>query len=405
MGYTNSVTQYSGLSQALGALTNVLESLLNVVPGLGLGDLITILLEKALPLGNLIPTGYLEPHINDCTVENLVGTVGQNNTECNGGFVGLQIGTQMENCIVKDSDYIIKTANYGGGFAGVERDAVVQGTLDGLGVDLFDVTQITSKLNGMDNFQTESLFRECRIENSTVTINGGNYLGGFAGVMAASYAIDCDIKGTVSNPLTVDGTGSNIGGFAGEATIGWANSIGKNETDNNSLLSVVRQVATGLLSSDSSANKKLLALVGLVPSAMMGCQIDMSTVNVSGGGSFVGGIVGNGEGILLTESSAAYMNKLTYWEESNLTQKTERENYLKNLESVTAGGDYVGGIAGEVGAVSLAGVLDSAVSAGSFLIFTVSKVTVTGIDTGYTVISDGSYPDEDIKGDFAAGGF
>lgn len=34
-------------------------SLLNVVPGLGLGDLITILLEKALPLGNLIPTGYL----------------------------------------------------------------------------------------------------------------------------------------------------------------------------------------------------------------------------------------------------------------------------------------------------------------------------------------------------------
>ena len=317
----------------------------------------------------------------------------------------MQIGTQMENCIVKDSDYIIKTANYGGGFAGVERDAVVQGTLDGLGVDLFDVTQITSKLNGMDNFQTESLFRECRIENSTVTINGGNYLGGFAGVMAASYAIDSDIKGTVSNPLTVDGTGSNIGGFAGEATIGWANSIGKNETDNNSLLSVVRQVATGLLSSDSSANKKLLALVGLVPSAMMGCQIDMSTVNVSGGGSFVGGIVGNGEGILLTESSAAYMNKLTYWEESNLTQKTERENYLKNLESVTAGGDYVGGIAGEVGAVSLAGVLDSAVSAGSFLIFTVSKVTVTGIDTGYTVISDGSYPDEDIKGDFAAGGF
>ena len=59
VGYTNSVTQYSGLSQALGALTNVLESLLNVVPGLGLGDLITILLEKALPLGNLIPTGYL----------------------------------------------------------------------------------------------------------------------------------------------------------------------------------------------------------------------------------------------------------------------------------------------------------------------------------------------------------
>ena len=405
VGYTNGVTQYSGLSQALGALTNVLESLLNVIPGLGLGDLITILLENSLPLGKLIPTGYLEPHINNCTVENLTGTVGQTDTDSSGGFVGLQIGTQMENCAVKNSDYIISAANYGGGFAGVERDAVVQGTLDGLGVDLLNVSQIVSDLASMDNFQTESLLRECRIENSTVTVSGGNYLGGFVGAMAASYAIDCDVKGTVSNPLKVDGTGSNIGGFAGAATIGWANSIGKNESGDNSLLSVVRQVATSLLSSDAGSNKKLLSLVGLVPSAIMGCQTDMSTVNVSGNGSFVGGILGNGEGILLTESSAAYMNQLTYWEELNLTEKTERENYLKNLESVISGGNYVGGAVGEVGAVSLAGVLDSAVSAGSFLSFTVSKVTVTGIDTGYTVISDGSYPNENIKGDFVSGGF
>ena len=402
VGYTNGVTQYSGLSQALGTLTNVLESSLNVIPGLGLGDLITILLQNALPLGKLIPTGYLEPHINTCTVENLVGTVGQNNTECNGGFVGLQIGTQMEHCAVKDSDYTVWATNYGGGFSGLARDAVVQGTLDGLGIDLFDVTQITSKLNDMNNFQTESLLQECCIENSAVTVNGGNYLGGFAGAMAASYAIDCDIRGTVSNPLTVSGSGSNIGGFAGEATIGWANSIGKNESNDNSLLSVVRQVAASLLSSEASANQKLLSLVGLVPSAIMGCQIDMSSVNVSGGGSFVGGIVGKGEGILLTESSAAFMNKLTYWEENNLTEKTERLNYLNHLESVTAGGDYAGGVTGEAGAVSLAGVLNSAVSAGSFLSFSVSKVTVTGIDTGYTVISDGTAASAD--GDFVAGG-
>ena len=403
VGYVNGMTEYSGLSKALGSLTTFLSRLLNIIPGLGLGDLITILLDKAVPLRNLIPTGYLEPHIKNCTVENLGGTVGQTDTNSSGGFVGSQIGTQIENCAVKNSDYIIEAANYGGGFSGAERDAIVQGTLDGLGVDLLSISQILSDILGSDNFQTESMLKECRIENSTVTVNGGSYLGGFVGAMAASYAIDCDIKGTVSNPLKVSGTGSNIGGFAGEATIGWANSIGKNEADNISLLSVVRQVLTGVLSSDSSANKKLLALVGLVPSAIMGCQTDMSTVNVSGGNSFVGGIVGNGEGILLTESSAAYMNKLTYWE--NLTEKTERENYLTNLESVISGGNYVGGAAGEVGAVSLAGVLDSAVSAGSFLSFTVSKVTVTGIDTGYTVISNGNYSNENIKGDFVSGGF
>lgn len=402
VGYTNGVTEYSRLSQVLGVLTDVLTSLLNAIPGLGLGDLITILLQNALPLSKLIPTGYLEPHIHHCTVENLSGTVGQSNTNSSGGFVGLQIGTQIENSSIKNSTYIIYAANYGGGFAGVERDAVIQGTLDGLGVDLLDVTQITSSLSGMNNFQTQSLLRECYIENSAVTVNGQHDLAGFSGVMAASYAIDCDIKGTVSHPLTVSGTGSHIGGFVGEATIGWANSIGKDASDDKSLLSVVRQVATGLLSSEAGANQKLLALVGLVPSAVMGCQMDMSTVNVSGN-SYVGGMAGNGQGIYLTESSTEYMNQLTYWEVNPLTEKNGRENDLNHLESVMAHGDYVGGAVGDVDAVSLAGVLDSAVSAGSFVGFTVSKVTVTGIDTGYTVISDGT--DANAEGNFVAGGF
>ena len=159
VGYVNGMTEYSGLSQALGSLTTFLSNLLNIVPGLGLGDLITILLDKAVPLGNLVPTSYLEPHINNCTVENLSGTVGQNDTKCNGGFFGMQIGTQAENCIVKDSNYIVKAADYGGGLAGVERDAVVQGTLDGLGIDLQKVTQILSDILSSNNFQTESLLK------------------------------------------------------------------------------------------------------------------------------------------------------------------------------------------------------------------------------------------------------
>ena len=404
VGYTNGVTEYSGLSRALGALTNVLESLLNVIPGLGLGDLITILLENALPLGNLIPTGYYEPHINGCTVENLGGTVGQSDTNSNGGFVGLQIGTQIESCAVKNSDNIVNAAIYGGGFSGVARDAEVSGTLDGLGLDLTN-PQLLQSLDAIDNFETESLLMECSIEDSTITVNGGGYLGGFAGALAASYSIDCDIKGTVSNPLTVSGTGNSIGGLAGEATIGWLNSIGKNDTsgNNSSLLSVVKQLGTGLLSENSNPNQKLLSLIGLVPSAIMGCHIDTGRVNVFGGGSYIGGIVGRGQGVFLTESSAEYMSKLTYWESGDLSGKTARDNYLTNLESVTAGGDYVGGVAGEVETISMAGVLDGALSAGSFVSFTVSRVTVTGVDEGYTVLSDGTAAGAD--GDFVAGGF
>lgn len=56
VGYTEGVTEYDGLSKALGVTVNALSSLLNAIPGLGLGDLITILLDNALPVGSLIPT-------------------------------------------------------------------------------------------------------------------------------------------------------------------------------------------------------------------------------------------------------------------------------------------------------------------------------------------------------------
>lgn len=53
---------------------DALSSLLNAIPGLGLGDLITILLDNALPIGSLIPTGYKNVNIKNCHVENLAAT-------------------------------------------------------------------------------------------------------------------------------------------------------------------------------------------------------------------------------------------------------------------------------------------------------------------------------------------
>lgn len=411
VGYSDGVTHYDGLSNALGGITDFLSSLLNVIPGLGLGDLITILLENGLPLGDLIPTGFYEPHIKNCTVDGLTDDIGQSDTDNNGGFVGLQVGTEIEDCTIQNSDYTVKAASLGGGFSGVARDAEVKGTLNDLGVDVIDENEIFSRINeNLDNigeFQTQSLLRNCVIDGSEVTVQGGEFLGGFAGALAASYAIDCSITGDDFDTLTVAGTGDHIGGFVGEATLGWFNSIGKdaaNQND-NSLLAVVRQLGTGLLSSSNEGqNQKLLSLVGLVPSAIMGCQIDAGSVKVSGR-EYVGGILGRGQGVYLTESSADYMNQLSFWSQENdhITNKTARNNVLNDLESVTATGNFAGGVAGELETVSLAGVLDGTLSAGSFKSFTVSKVSVNGVDGGYDVKTTGTA--EDLDGDYAGGGF
>ena len=88
IGYSEGITQYSGLSQALGVTVDALSSLLNAIPGLGLGDLITILLDNALPVGNLIPTGYIAPKLKNCTVNGLTGDVGTTAANMAGGFVG-----------------------------------------------------------------------------------------------------------------------------------------------------------------------------------------------------------------------------------------------------------------------------------------------------------------------------
>lgn len=408
VGYSEGVTQYSKLSEALGDVSTTLATILNVVPALGLGDLITILLKNALPLKNLIPTGYINPVFNKCTVENLEGTIGHVNnndvadTNYAGGFVGVQIGTQITSCEIKDSNYTVKAAQYGGGFSGISRDAEVEGTLNSLGIDIVDESQIGDALeNLLENlgyvgkFQTQSLLQKCSILNSTVNVNGGSKLGGFAGALAASYAIDCDIKSSdVANTLTVSGTGSEIGGFAGTGTVGWLSSLGSEEVSDTSLLRTVGKLAARLLSTDESGSKKLLSLVGLVPSAIMGCQIDAGPVTVHGGGKYVGGIVGLGQGIYITESSKEYMNKLTFWQAAPLTEKTAYNTELHNLVSVTAGGDFVGGIAGELETICVAGVLDSAVGIGAASRnsqgFILSQITVEGVNEGYEVSSDGS---------------
>ena len=387
VGYTEGLTEYSGLSTALGAVTNVLATLLNAVPGLGIGDLVTVLLGNALPVDKLIPTNYIAPSLKNCEVDGLTGDVGTTGTNMAGGFVGQQIGTRIEDCSVNDSSFNVKAENYGGGFTGLARDAEIKGTLDGLGIDI-DLSSIIQKIH------PQSMLIDCEINDSEYQVTGENILGGFVGAMASSYAVDCTID-CQQKPVTVHGTGNYAGGFAGYATVGWQSNLGKSENNENSLLGTVKQLVTGLLSEDQAAGQKLLSLMGISPSAILGCQIYSSELNVEANKSFAGGIVGKGEGIYLGKSDQAAYDALAEWN-SGTVKETPQDKavILEGLKSVKARESYAGGVAGYMGSAAFQGMLNDVVGLGDFIGFTAKDITVTGVDGGYTVTA----------GDYNAGG-
>ena len=377
VGYTEGVAQYSGLSKVLGVTVDALSSLLNAIPGLGLGDLITILLKNALPVSKLIPTGYKNVNIRNCSVEGLAGTIGQNDKSYIGGFVGQQVGTDIQNCSVKNSTYAITSKEYGGGFSGICRDADIQGTLSDVGIELVRVTQ------------PQSLLLNCNLTDSNVTVEGENYQGGITGAQTNSYVINCGATGSIS----VKASGNYAGGVTGIATVGWVTNLGKDEVANTSLLKTVGDLLTKLLSSNPDQAGMLLSLAGIAPSAILGCNMNCQMISVEAGKSYAGGILGGGDGVYLAESSADYLNKLSYWKYGALDtgNVSQRENMLNGLESVKAGEHRVGGVAGSVTTASVTGLLNNTLGVGSFLGFTVHSVTVTGVDAGYAVTATGNY--------------
>ena len=370
VGYTVGVTQYDGLSKALGKIVELLTNILNVIPGLGLGDLITILLGNAIPLEKLIPTGYINAKFVDCSINNLNLTTASDKVYA-GGFVGQQVGSIFENCSITGSSYTVNGANYVGGFAGIARDGVIEGTLSG-------ALDIQTKLPKMN---TESLLLNCTLENATISVNGGNYVGGFAGAFANTSAVNCTL--TTTEPLTVHATGSNVGGFAGIATLGWAANLGKSDTKDN-LLGGLVDLVVKLLSSDKNSATSLLSLAGVNPSYILGCTINAPLTVI--GTNYAGGITGRGDGAYIAPSSADYLSKVSYWRNGVYYPATveQRNTTVSGLQSVS-GHDYTGGIAGSLGTASVGGLLNNTAGIASYLGFTVDGVTVTGSDNGLTV--------------------
>ena len=370
VGYTVGVTEYDGLSNALGGLVKLLSNILNVIPGLGLGDLITILLGNAIPLGKLIPTGYINAKFVDCSIDGLnISTSIEKDYA--GGFVGQQSGSIIESCTVKNSSLSLQGKNFVGGFVGLARDSIIKGTLSG-------ALDIETKLPKMN---PESLLLNCTLDNTVINIQGENYAGGFAGGLANTAAVNC--SAAASESLTVHATGANAGGFAGIATLGWAANLGKGDNKDD-LLGGVVDLVVKLLSSNPGAASSLLSLAGVNPSYILGCTVDAPlTVN---GTDYVGGVTGRGDGAYIASSSTEYLSKVSYWRNGVYDPATveQRNTTVSGLQSVS-GHDYTGGIAGSLGTASVAGLLNTTLGVASYLAFTVDGVTLNGITDGFSV--------------------
>lgn len=370
VGYAVGKTQYDGLSNALGGLVKLLTNILNLIPGLGLGDLITILLGNAIPLKKLIPTGYINAKIKNCSINGLsISTSSEKDYA--GGFVGQQKGTIIEGCKITNSDYTINGKSFAGGFVGLARDDVIEGTLSG-------ALDIETKLPRMN---PESLLLNCSLNNAVASVSGESYIGGFAGGLANASTVNCNV--TSDKALTVKASGNYAGGFAGIASLGWAVDLGKDDTKNN-LLGGVVDLVVKLLSSNPGATSSLLSLAGVNPSHILGCSVNAS-LQVSGK-DYVGGVTGRGNGASIAQSNADNLQKISYWKNNvyDVGSVQVIDSSLTGLSSVT-GNDYVGGIAGSMGTASVAGLLNTTLGVASYLAFTVDNVHVNGAENGFTI--------------------
>lgn len=372
VGYIEGKTQYDGLSKALGGVAKLLANILNVIPGLGLGDLITILLGGAIDVSKLIPTAYINAKIVNCRVEGLNSTIGTESKDFAGGFAGMQAGAIIENCTVTNSSLNVVGKNFVGGFVGLSRDSTIKGVLKDLGV----------VVNNLPNMKPESLLLNCRLDNTSINVNGASYAGGFAGGLANSSTVNC--SATAGESLAVHATGMNAGGFAGIATLGWAANLGKTDSKDSDLLGSVVSLVEGLLSQNPGEVSSLLSLAGVNPSYILGCTIN-APLTVTGT-DFVGGITGRGDGVTIAPSNAENLGKISYWKRGVYkAEETAAQPVSVTGLKIISGHDYTGGIAGSLGTASVSGLLNDTAGIASYLGFTVDSVTLTGYESGFTV--------------------
>lgn len=374
VGYISGITKYEALSGVLKGVTDALSTLLNLIPVLGLGDLITTLLNGGvLSVGNLIPIGYVNPVFSNCSVSGNDTISGQNYT---GGFAGETIGAVMTGCSVNGTESVNGT-DYSGGFIGRASNAVVAGALDHLGIQIAD-------------FPVNTVMLGCSINGSAnVSATGSSgkesgYAGGFIGEMRNSYAVNCSISslGTVSGK-------DYTGGFAGLATLGAVTSI----DENKGLLDLVKKLLTGLLNGNIT-DMDILNLVGLRPSVISGCTIDGSTISLDASGKYAGGLVGYAGAVQVSNTSElADGSKSTTKALNRMLAKNsisysfnEHSNSITASESMSVSAtENAGGILGYAKMTSVGDVLGGTVTAADYMRFECKDCSVNGGSLGLTV--------------------
>lgn len=379
-GNVEGMTQYEGLSGLLGGITTLLEKLLNVLPFVGLGDLITILLDgNLLNVKQLIPVGYYNPVIDGChvTYASGFGQLGEKTTSYNGGFVGKQTGSYITNSSVSAENLQIQGKVFAGGFSGITANAEIKGALHDLGVNLVDGLMIQSVTAG-----------------STVTgvsgISAENFAGGFTGSMANSYAVDCSVSGVEQ----VHAEQEYAGGFTGFASLGTAISLEQYfGSSQNNLLNVIKEGLGTILGGNAEKEAALLSLVGIKPSEILGCTVQGSEKGLQLHASqYAGGIAGRGDGCKILSSSLENVQELRPFARGKVNYAgTGAVNTVLNLQQIQVEQGYAGGVIGYAGTASAGGILDTTLGIGDYLPFSIQDVTVQGEAAGYSVSAKGDY--------------
>lgn len=373
VGHMEGSTRYDPVTGGLGELLGTISAILNLIPGLGLGDLITILLNgDLLNVGKLIPVGYYSPVVENCKVTGISeDVIGSATTDFNGGFSGRQIGSTTKNCTVSSAaELTIQAGSFGGGFSGAVVNAELRGALNNLGFNFADAA-----------FQ--SITAGCSVKIPLTVEVSDTYAGGFTGVLANSYAIDPTVTGVKS----VSGN-SRVGGLVGYSTVGWGinadlNGSGAFGSYDDNLLGTVKNLLTGALTGEQQGD--LLSLVGVKAAEIYGASVTGDNLTVSAADSSAGGLVGESDGLVMKASEQSVLNGLRPVEQKKISYTgLNRGNTLSGLSAVSAA-ENAGGAVGELKVASAGGLLNTTLTLGNYLSFEVQDVGIAGAASGYTV--------------------
>lgn len=367
VGYTEGVEKYSDLSGILGGTVKLLSTILNILPGVGLGDLITVLLDaKIINLGQLIPVDYYKPQIISSSVDlNMASsTIGNGNIEYVGGFVGLQKSTIVKESTVTGSTSVT-AKGFAGGFAGGIMEDIINGALQNIGLELI-------------NFNLKSEHNSCKVEGINEVRVTESYAGGYSGVIANSNISDCNVVGINK----VSAGKSYSGGFTGRATVGFGAVLGEENAGETTLLAAIKDVLAGVVSGENKKLDALLSIVGVEPTILINSNVNGSNIEISAAENYAGGYIGQGDGVKINPKPKEESGTTPQPEnpEQAQTAQVQGKTTIENISSVTAK-NYAGGVAGSVSTADAIGLLNDAIGIGNYIKFEIYNVELNKNNT------------------------